>query len=121
MSFESPWTAKRVVVLVTATNDDQLVRLNQDLQSAAINAGIRGDVAIINNENGVRSFSVGALFPRGEMPWYMQVLWYTNQHIILLAVCGLLFSLLIVNGIYLLLARHAAKWLAHSANNKQGH
>lgn len=119
VSFESPWTAKRVVVLVTATNVDQLVRLNHDLQSAAINAGIRGDVAVINNENGVRSFSVGALFPRGEMPWYMRVLWYANQHIILLALCGLLCALLVGSGVYLLLARHAAKRLANSANPHQ--
>lgn len=116
ISFESRWTPKRVVVLATATDDDQLLKLNTDLQSAAINAAIRGDLSVINSENGVRSYAVSTPFPRGEMPWYMMILWFANQHIILLALSALIFALVIGSCIYMLLARHAARRLENSAN-----
>ncbi len=116
LSFSSPWASNRVVVMATATSGDQLEHLNSDLQLPAINAGIRGDIAVINSENGVKSFVVGTQFHRGEMPWYMLIVWYANQHIILLSLCGLLFAALIGSCSYVLLARHAAKRLANSAN-----
>ncbi|WP_413731646.1 cellulose biosynthesis cyclic di-GMP-binding regulatory protein BcsB [Sodalis sp. RH20] len=116
LSFASPWAGKRVVVLATATDSDQLSHINADLQVPAINAGVRGDIAVINAENGVKSFTVGSQFPSGEMPWYMMIIWYANQHIIFLSLSGLVFAVLIGSCIYVLLARHAAKRLANSAN-----
>ncbi|MGY5954876.1 cellulose biosynthesis cyclic di-GMP-binding regulatory protein BcsB [Kosakonia sp. BK9b] len=94
VSFRSPWNDARLVVLALGSNDEQLSRLHDDLSSARINAGIRGDAAIITNENGVRSFRVGEQFPSGEMPAQMRVIWYANQHSALLALLGLLFSAL---------------------------
>lgn len=116
LSFASPWPGNRLVVMATATDSDQLAALNTDLQSLTINAGIRGDIAVISSENGVKSFSVGSQFPRGEMPWYMMIIWYANQHIIFLSLCGLLFAIVIGSSVTVLLARHAAKRLANSAN-----
>ncbi|NDL64630.1 cellulose biosynthesis cyclic di-GMP-binding regulatory protein BcsB [Enterobacteriales bacterium SAP-6] len=116
LSFTSPWAGNRVVVMATATDSGQLAHLNGDLQLPVINAGIRGDIAVINAENGVKSFSVGNQFPSGEMPWYMMIIWYANQHIIFLSLGGLAFAVLIGSCIYVLLARHAAKRLANSAN-----
>ncbi len=116
LSFASPWANNRVVVMATATDSEQLSHLNNDLQLPNINAGVRGDISLINNENGVRSFSVGTQFPSGEMPWYMMIIWYANQHIILLSVCSLAIAVLVGSSAYVLLARHAAKRLANSAN-----
>lgn len=116
LSFASPWANNRVVVMATATDSEQLSHLNSDLQQPKINAGVRGDISLINDENGVRSFSVGTQFPRGEMPWYMMIIWYANQHIILLSLCGLAIAILIGSCAYVLLARHATKRLANSAN-----
>ncbi len=116
LSYQSPWASKRVVVLATATESNELAKLNVDLRSAAINAGIRGDIAVINSENGVRSFTVGSQFPSGEMPWYMMIIWYANQHIIVLSITGLFFAVIIGSCVYVLLARHAAGRLANSAN-----
>jgi hypothetical protein len=82
------------VVLVVGSNDDQLSRLPVDLNSAKINAGIRGDAAIITDENGVRSFRVGGQYPSGEMPGHMMIVWYANQHAVLLAFSALLFSII---------------------------
>lgn len=111
-SFPSPWAKNRVVVLATATDDSELLKLNQDLNTAAINAGVRGDLAVITDENGVRSFRVGPQFPVGQLPWYLMIVWYASQHIVVLSLVTLLFAAAIGLSIYVLLARHAAQRLA---------
>jgi hypothetical protein len=100
-----------VVVLAIGSSVEQLSRLQTDLNLARINAGIRGDAAIITDENGVRSFRVGQQVPSGQMPWYMMVVWYANQHSALLAVLGLLFATVIGLSLYALLKKRARKRL----------
>lgn len=107
VSYRSPWSRDRVVVMAVATSDDQLMRLHDDLNSPRINAGIRGDTAIITNENGIRSFRVGPQFPSGEMPWYMMVVWYANQHAALMALIALLLSGVVGLTTWIMLKRHA--------------
>ncbi|ACS87647.1 cellulose biosynthesis cyclic di-GMP-binding regulatory protein BcsB [Musicola paradisiaca] len=99
ISYRSPWSSDRVVVMATASNDEQLLRLHSDLNVSALNAGIRGDAAIITDENGVHSFRVGPQFPRGEMPWYMMLVWYANQHAVLLALSALALALVLGLGL----------------------
>lgn len=116
VSFRSPWNSERTVVTALGSNDEQLARLHGDLASARINAGIRGDAAIITNENGVRSFRVGPQYPRGEMPPHLLVIWYANQHSGLLAVLGLCFGVVIGLALYALLKRRARKRLNPGEN-----
>lgn len=111
VSFRSPWSSGRTVVTAIGSSDDQLSRLHSDLTWPKINAGIRGDAAIITNENGVRSFRVGAQYPRGEMPMHLMVIWYANQHSGLLAVLGLCFSIIVGLALYALLKKRARKRL----------
>lgn len=111
VSFRSPWSSGRTVVTAIGSSDDQLSRLHSDLTSPKINAGIRGDAAIITNENGVRSFRVGSQYPRGEMPLHLMVIWYANQHSGLLAVLGLCFSIIVGLALYALLKKRARKRL----------
>lgn len=111
LSFPSAWADDRLVVLVLASNDDQLTRLPADLNSAQINASIRGDAAIITDENGVRSFRVGGQYPSGQMPAHMMIVWYANQHAVLLAFSGLLFSIVTGLTLYVILKRRARKRL----------
>ena len=111
VSYRSPWNSARLVVMTVATDDTQLLRLHNDLTSQRINAGIRGDTAIITDENGIRSFRVGAQFPSGQMPWYRMVIWYANQHAVVLALLALLFSVLVGLSTFVLLKRHAWKRL----------
>ncbi|MFN1130064.1 cellulose biosynthesis cyclic di-GMP-binding regulatory protein BcsB [Lelliottia nimipressuralis] len=111
VSFRSPWSSDRLVVMALGSTDDQLSRLHDDLTSARINAGIRGDAAIITNENGVRSFRVGSQFPSGEMPAHMMIVWYANQHSALLAILGLIMSSLAGLGLYAWLKKRARKRL----------
>lgn len=111
VSFRSPWNDERLVVLALGSNDEQLSQLHADLSSARINAGIRGDAAIITNETGVRSFRVGEQFPSGEMPVHMMVIWYANQHSALLAILGLLFGSLVGGVLYITLKKRERKRL----------
>lgn len=111
LSYRSPWNPDRLVVMTIATSDEQLLRLHSDLSSARINAGIRGDTAIITDENGIRSFRVGSQFPSGEMPWYMMVMWYANQHSVLMALAALLLSALTGSAAWMILQRHAQRRL----------
>ncbi|KGT95075.1 cellulose synthase [Erwinia typographi] len=120
ISYGSPWNDSRVVVMTVATDDDQLSRLHQDLTLQRINAGIRGDTAIITDENGIRSFRVGAQFPSGQMPWYMMVVWYANQHAVVLALLALLFSVLVGLSTVVLLKRHAWKRLNPQHDSSPG-
>ncbi|WP_249168461.1 cellulose biosynthesis cyclic di-GMP-binding regulatory protein BcsB [Erwinia sp. E602] len=107
VSYRSPWNSSRLVVMTVATDDDQLARLQNDLTQPRINAGIRGDTAVITDETGIRSFRVGPQFPSGQMPWYMMVVWYANQHAVLLALLALFSALLIGLSTCALLKRHA--------------
>lgn len=111
ISFRSPWNDTRLVVLALGSNDEQLSHLHDDLTSAKINAGIRGDAAIITNENGVRSFRVGEQFPSGEMPPQMKVVWYANQHSALLAILSLLVGSLVGGMVYRVLKKRERKRL----------
>ncbi|SLM61228.1 MULTISPECIES: cellulose biosynthesis cyclic di-GMP-binding regulatory protein BcsB [Dickeya] len=112
LSYRSPWNNGRVVVVATGSSDEQLSHLYSDLNSPGINAAIRGDTAIITNENGVRSFRVGPQFPVGEMPWYMMIIWYANQHSVLLALSALLLAAVIGAGLTSLLRMQAEKRLS---------
>ncbi|WP_312241898.1 cellulose biosynthesis cyclic di-GMP-binding regulatory protein BcsB [Pantoea sp.] len=120
VSYRSPWSRDRVVVMTVATSDEQLMRLHDDLNSPRINAGIRGDTAIITDENGIRSFRVGPQFPSGEMPWYMMVVWYANQHSVLMALVALLLSGAIGLAAWVMLQRHARRRLHRQDESDSG-
>ena len=108
ISFASPWSAGQTVVMAIGSDNGQLSRLTGDLNNAKINAAIRGDAAIITDENGVRSFRVGPQYPSGQMPWYMMVIWYANQHSATLAILACLMCLIVGLGFYSYLRRRVA-------------
>lgn len=120
ISYRSPWSTDRTVVMTVATNDDQLQRLYDDLNSSRINAAIRGDTAIITNENSIRSFRVGPQFPTGELPWYMLVVWYANQHSVLLALAAIILSALVGVTAWGMLRRHAWRRLNPKNDSDSG-
>lgn len=119
VSYASPWNPGRLVVMSIASNDAQLLRLHSDLNAPGINAGIRGDTAIITDENGIRSFRVGPQSPRGEMPWYMMVFWYANQHSVLLALSALLLAAIAGSATWVMLKHHARRRLPSQNDNSQ--
>lgn len=110
ISYRSPWNSARVVVVALGSSDEQLGRLNGDLSSARINASIRGDTAIITNDN-VRSFQVAPQFPSGQMPWYQMIIWYANQHSGFLAILALLMTTAIGLALTAMFKQHARRRL----------
>ncbi|EMH4164534.1 cellulose biosynthesis cyclic di-GMP-binding regulatory protein BcsB [Pluralibacter gergoviae] len=110
ISYRSPWNNERVVVVALGSDDEQLKRLNGDLSSARINASIRGDTAIITNDN-MRSFQVAPQFPSGQMPWYQMIIWYANQHSGFLAILALLMTSAIGIALTAMFKQHARKRL----------
>ncbi|WP_254698894.1 cellulose biosynthesis cyclic di-GMP-binding regulatory protein BcsB [Serratia fonticola] len=118
-SFRSGWDPQRVVVVASASSDDGLNKIYGDLKSARINAGVRGDLAVITDQNGVRSFQVGEQFPSGELPWYLIFIWYASKHVVLLSLAGLGISVVLGLGLYILLRKHAAKRLGRDAEDER--
>ncbi|QTF09464.1 cellulose biosynthesis cyclic di-GMP-binding regulatory protein BcsB [Brenneria izadpanahii] len=117
LSFPSPWGRNRLVVVATGSNDEQLGQIDSDLNSKRINAAIRGDMAVITSDGNVKSFSVSPQYPSGQMPWYLMVIWYANQHVVLLSLLAVLISVLIGLPLYRLLSRHAQQRLSRSNQN----
>ncbi|MFC0229378.1 cellulose biosynthesis cyclic di-GMP-binding regulatory protein BcsB [Serratia aquatilis] len=118
LSFRSTWDPQRVVVAASASSDDGLSKIYSDLKTLKINAGIRGDLAVITDQNGVRSFQVGQQFPSGELPWYLIFIWYASKHLVLLSLTGLAISVVLGLSLYTLLRKHAAKRLGRDAEDE---
>ncbi|WP_237484618.1 cellulose biosynthesis cyclic di-GMP-binding regulatory protein BcsB [Vibrio hippocampi] len=114
LSYRSPWDPERVVVLVSASHSEQLSKIGADLQSQSTNAAIRGDTTIITNDNDVASFQVSTTFPSGELPWYQVVMWYANQHSVMLVGILLLVSMILGFAIYPTLVKVAQRRLTSS-------
>lgn len=117
-SFRSSWDPQRVVVVASASSDDDLNKIYGDLKLAQINAGVRGDLAVITDQNGVRSFQVGEQFPSGELPWYLIFIWYASKHVVLLSLTVLGISVVLGLGLYILLRKHATKRLGRDAEDE---
>ncbi|WP_456294802.1 cellulose biosynthesis cyclic di-GMP-binding regulatory protein BcsB [Vibrio sp. AK197] len=111
ISFESPWSEKRTVIVATATSDEQLMKIEHDLKVPSINAAIRGDATVITDENGATSFNVAPQFPSGQLPWYKMAIWYANQHSAVFALLTLFISLILGLAVYRRLERKAEQRL----------
>ncbi|MBF9001423.1 cellulose biosynthesis cyclic di-GMP-binding regulatory protein BcsB [Vibrio nitrifigilis] len=107
LSFESPWQDGKVVIAAVATSDKELVKLHSDLNNSEINAGIRGDLAVITDNSGVHSFQTSEQFATGQVSWYEKLIWYASQYSSLFAIFMVLFSLFLGMVFFRLLNSHA--------------
>lgn len=121
LSYRSPWDQERVVVLASASHNSELAKIGTDLQSHTINAAIRGDTSIITSDNDVVSYTVSNSFPSGELPWYQVIMWYANQHSIMLVGILLLLSTILGFAIYPALVKVARRRLASPDNQHRDH
>jgi hypothetical protein len=117
-SFRSAWDPQRVVVVATASDDEGLSKIHTDLKSTQINAGVRGDLAVINDQDGVNSFQVSAQFPSGELPWYLVFIWYASKYVVVLCLAVLAVSVVLGLSLYVLLRKHAARRLGRDAEDE---
>lgn len=117
ISFQSGPKNNRVVVVATASDNDQLAKLYDDLKSPTINANIRGDISIISDDHKVKSFSVGPQFASGDLPNYMKIFWYAKQHVIALSLLCLVIAIIIGRWFYSKLIINLTKRLFKNGNN----
>ncbi|MEA9389007.1 cellulose biosynthesis cyclic di-GMP-binding regulatory protein BcsB [Acerihabitans sp. TG2] len=117
ISFQSGSKKDRVVVIATASDNDQLAKLYDDLQSPTTNANIRGDISIISDDHPVRSFSVGPQFASGDLPGYMKIFWYARQHVLALSFLCLAIAIIIGRWFYSKLIINLAKRLLKNSKN----
>lgn len=119
ISFKSPWARNRSVVLVTATQIQQMAKLPNDLQNPKTNADIKGDLAVIADTDGVHSWHIGSHYVSGQMPWYLRVFWFTSQHFLALGLlCGIL-ALLLGLTLYFYLQNQSQRRLKNYSGLKQ--
>ena len=118
VSTVSPWNQKAIIVVATASDDDQLKRLTDDLDNDLINREIRGDLAIISGDESVRSFRVGDFIFTGEVSSYFALLHFLGQHEIWLSVIVFIFISLFGIVLSSYLKRRARRRLAASGEEK---
>jgi hypothetical protein len=86
----SPWNDSRIAVIATASDDDQLRMLTDDLDNDQVNRTIGGDLSVISAQDSVRSFSVGDKIYTGNVSGYFKLLFGLAQHEVWLAFAGFL-------------------------------
>ncbi|WP_231889174.1 cellulose biosynthesis cyclic di-GMP-binding regulatory protein BcsB [Mangrovibacter phragmitis] len=107
ISLRSPWNAKRVVVLATATSSQGLQQLPVDMARQGFQSVASGDFTAVTGAGDVKTWRVGTQFITGDLPVWMRVLWYASQHIFYLALIVCLIALLSSTLLYQWLKKHA--------------
>nr|WP_318383908.1 cellulose biosynthesis cyclic di-GMP-binding regulatory protein BcsB [uncultured Enterobacter sp.] len=111
VSVRSPWNPQRVVVLVTGTDDHQLMQLPTDMLKPAFYSTASGDLTTVTDGGDVRSWRVGDTFTLGDMPGYLKVLWFASQHIVFLIALACLVAAIASPLLFNALKRHAKQRL----------
>ncbi len=113
MEFHPP------VVVALASNDDQLARLKTDLDSPRINAGIRGDTAVITSDNGVRAASGEYAVPQRSDAVVHDGGLVCQPALRFLAVLGLIATSIMGLALTAMFKRHARKRLGSGITNEK--
>ena len=92
ISTVSPFDNDQIAVLITATSDDELDRLADDISKESIQRAIKGDIALITGEDKVNSFSVGDSIYTGDVSTIFKILDYASRHVVWL--CFIAFFIL---------------------------
>lgn len=106
MSFESPLSSKRTVVLLTAGDSARLKNV-ADLFSAPGKAQfIRGDLVLLNGDE-LNHYVLGSQYSVGRLPFMTALRWWFSKQPLVMILITLLAALLIATVIYRLLRRMA--------------
>ncbi len=105
-------------MVVALASNDQLARLKTDLESPRINAGIRGDTAVITSDNGVRSFGEYAVPQRSDAVVHDGGL-VCQPALRFLAVLGLIATSIMGLALTAMFKRHARKRLGSGITNER--
>ncbi|WP_293779042.1 cellulose biosynthesis cyclic di-GMP-binding regulatory protein BcsB [uncultured Oxalicibacterium sp.] len=111
LGFESPLTKGRSVVALTATNADLLPDTLNAIQDPGKARSVRGDLTLIGGAQ-VQAFRTSNdVYYIGHLPWYRWIWFYFNKHPILVAMFGIIVSILIALFAFRALRKLAARRL----------
>ncbi len=95
LSFLSPFDSDKIAVVVTATDDEELEKLTDDLANSKVNREVRGDITLISGLNKVMSFNVGDYIFSGNVSTSFKILTFAGEHVIWLCISSFVVLILL--------------------------
>lgn len=95
LSFLSPFDSDKIAVVVTATDDEELEKLTDDLANSNVNRSVRGDITLISGLNKVMSFNVGDYIFSGNVSTSFKILTFAGEHVIWLCISSFIVLILL--------------------------
>ncbi len=95
LSFLSPFDSDKIAVVVTATDDEELEKLTDDLANSKVNREVRGDITLISGLNKVMSFNVGDYIFSGNVSTSFKILTFAGEHVIWLCISSFIVLILL--------------------------
>lgn len=110
LGFESPLSAARSVVALTATSDAQLGELVKALGDDAQIGRVRGDTVILRGQE-LNSFAGEPQYHVGTLSWWMKLWYHLSRYPLLMLLLAVGAGVLLAFGLYSYLRRAAEKRL----------
>ena len=95
LSLISPFDSDNIAVVVTATDEDELSKLSNDLDSDKVNKAIGGDISIISGIDKVEKFEVGDYIYSGDVSTLFSILHFVGEHVFWLSVVAFIIIVLL--------------------------
>ena len=111
VGFESPLSAGRSVVALTASDGAAMALIGAGLNDAGKVRQLRGDLGFLRGEN-IESFRVHPVYFVGDLPWWQWLWFHLHSHPLLLALLGIAAGLLVTFVVYIALRARAARRLS---------
>lgn len=120
LSFLSPFDSDKIAVVVTATDDEELDKLTDDLSNSKVNREVRGDITLISGLNKVMSFNVGDYIFSGNVSTSFKILTFAGEHVIWLCISSFIVLILLSYIISKYLQRRSRARLLENRNRQNG-
>lgn len=99
MSFESPLSAKRTVVVFSALDDARLLALAEALDDPTRKHFVGGDLTLLNTQK-VSHYDLAPQYSAGKLPFFLGVRWWFARQPLILSVIAILLAALIALVLY---------------------
>lgn len=99
MSFESPLSSKRTVVVITAGDSKRLTAVTNLFTEAGKSQFVRGDLVLFNGDQ-VNNYMLGDQYNVGSLPLLMQMRWWLSKQPVVMLLLSLIAALLLATVLY---------------------
>lgn len=106
MSFESPLSSNRTVVVITAGDGKRLTAVTNLFTEPGKSQFIRGDLVLFNGDQ-VNNYALGGQYNVGSLPLLMRMRWWLSQQPVVMLFLSLIAALLLATVLYRVLRRMA--------------